>query len=107
MAERLVTDHQKTNEALKTIADSKGVNLPDEPALIMKGKLKLLEKKEGVEFDKAFAEHTVNDHKGDIKAFEKMAGKAGDADVKSFARKTLPTLKEHLALAGKAAAAGQ
>jgi len=105
LAERLVTDHQKANESLKTIADSKGVSLPNEPTLLMQGKLKLLEKKEGVEFDKAFAEHAVNDHKSDIKTFEKVANGNGDAEVKSFAKKTLPTLKEHLALAEKAAGA--
>ena len=65
----------------------------------MKGKLNLLEKKEGAEFDKAFAEHTVNDHKSDIKSFEKAAKDGVDADVKAFAEKTLPALRMHLSTA--------
>ena len=39
------------------------------------------------------------DHKKAVKAFEKAANEAKDADVKAFAAKTLPTLKEHLSMA--------
>ena len=41
----------------------------------------------------------VDDHKDDIKAFERAADKAQDPEVKSFAAKTLPTLKTHLQFA--------
>jgi putative membrane protein len=38
----------------------------------------------------------VEDHQKDVKAFEREATSGADADVKAFAAKTLPTLKEHL-----------
>ncbi len=44
-------------------------------------------------------------HEKDVTAFEATANGAVDADVKAFATKTLPTLKQHLemirAIAGK------
>jgi putative membrane protein len=44
----------------------------------------------------------VSDHKEDVAEFEKEAKSGKDADVKAFAAKTLPTLKEHLEMALKA-----
>ena len=41
----------------------------------------------------------MSDHKKAVKAFEKASNEAKDADVKAFATKTLPTLKEHLTMA--------
>jgi putative membrane protein len=41
----------------------------------------------------------VTDHKEDIAECEKEANAGKDADVKAFAAKTLPTLKEHLQMA--------
>jgi putative membrane protein len=43
----------------------------------------------------------VKDHKKDVSAFRKEAKGAKDADVKSFAAQTLPTLEDHLAMAQK------
>jgi hypothetical protein len=40
--------------------------------------------------------HMLDDHKKDVAEFEKESKSGGDPDVKSFAAKTLPTLKEHL-----------
>lgn len=40
----------------------------------------------------------VSDDKEDIKKFQR-ADKGKDAELKQFARQTLPTLKEHLQLA--------
>ena len=45
----------------------------------------------------------LKDHKKDIIAFEKQANHGQNAQVKEWAKKTLPTLKEHLALAQRAA----
>ena len=41
----------------------------------------------------------VADHKEDVAEFQKQAKSGGDADLKGFASKTLPTLQEHLTMA--------
>lgn len=95
----MATDHSKANNELKGIAASKNIALPaavgDDNTKMMND---LMEKK-GKDFDKAYMNMMVDDHKGDIKEFEDAADKSKDADMKAFAAKTLPTLKKHLSRA--------
>jgi len=62
-----------------------------------------LSAKSGPEFDQAFVKHALKDHKKDISKFEKAAAEAKDEQLKAFAEKTLPVLKEHLQMAQAAA----
>ncbi len=104
VAEMLVTDHTKANAELKKIATAKGAEVPDSPGATQKANLMLLKTKKGASFDAAFADDSVKDHKATIALFEKAAKELDDPDLKAFAEKTLPTLKEHLAMSERAAA---
>lgn len=90
----LVKDHSAANEELKALAASKGVTLP---STLPAAKQKRLDKiSADKNFDKEFVKEVgLDDHKQDIKLFEKAGKDADDADVKAFATKTLPTLKAH------------
>ncbi len=90
----LVKDHTAANEELKTLAASKGVTLP---TAVPADKKKRLDKiASAKDFDKEFVKEIgLDDHKTDIRLFEKASKDADDADVKTFATKTLPTLKAH------------
>jgi putative membrane protein len=98
-AEKLATDHTAANTKLKALAETKKVSTANEPSTMAKAKSKMLDGKTGADFDKAYIDATVTDHKKDIAAFEKAANEAKDQDVKNFANQTLPTLKEHLTAA--------
>ena len=100
-AKMMIEDHTKANEELKALASSKGVEAPDDPSLLQRGKSKLmLSTADGADFDRRYAESMgVDAHKETIELFEKAAGSAEDADVKAFAKKTLPKLQEHLKMA--------
>jgi putative membrane protein len=98
-AEKLATDHSASNTELKVLAESKKVSTASEPSMVAKGKSKLMDAKTGADFDKAYIDAMITDHKKDIEAFEKAANEGKDQDVKNFASKTLPTLKEHLSAA--------
>jgi putative membrane protein len=50
----------------------------------------------GTTFDKSYIKGMVDDHKEDIKEFQKEASTGQDADAKAYAAATLPTLKAHL-----------
>jgi putative membrane protein len=99
--QRMVDDHTKANDELKSIAGQKNVTLPaslDAKDAAMKNKMSGLK---GAAFDKAYVADMVKDHKKDIAEFEKEANSGSDPDVKAFASKTLPTLKEHLSMIEK------
>ena len=85
--QHMVADHSKANADLKTLADSKKVEVPTESSTVAKRKAKLLEARSGDDFDKAFAKAMVSDHEKAIEAFAKAANKSEDADVKAFAAK--------------------
>ena len=92
-SQRLIDDHTKANNELKTLAEQKGVTLPpDNPSAVSKN----LSSKTGSAFDQEFAKMAVADHQKDIAAFEKEASAGSDPDVKAWATNTLPTLRAHL-----------
>src|SRR2546429_4055644 len=96
---RMVDDHSKANDELKSLASQKGVDVPSEPGAKEKADMARLSKLSGAEFDRAYMKEMVNDHKKDVAEFQKESQSAKDADLKSWAGKTLPTLKEHLKMA--------
>ncbi len=102
--EQMVADHTKANKELMAVAQSKGIKVPttmDEKCQAMCEKLKALK---GAEFDKAYMAHMVKDHENDVSEFTKYSKDATDEQVKAFATKTLPTLKEHLQMSREVAA---
>ncbi len=95
-AQRMVQDHTKANDELKSLAQEKGVTLPtdmDAQGKEMKAKL---EKLSGAQLDKAYMHGMVLDHNKDVHEFRTESKMAKDSDLKSWAEKTLPTLQDHL-----------
>jgi putative membrane protein len=96
---RMVTDHSKANDELKTLATQKGMSLPTDVDAEHKNKADELSKKSGKDFDKAYMDDMVKDHEKDVAEFQKASQNAADADLKAWATKTLPTLQDHLKMA--------
>jgi putative membrane protein len=55
--------------------------------------------KSGAEFDKAYADLMVKDHKEDVDEFKKESEKGNDPELRAWAGETLPTLEHHLKMA--------
>jgi putative membrane protein len=92
---RMASDHGKALEELKQLASQKGMAVD---TALDRGHQRLydrLSKLNGADFDRAYMKEMVKDHDKDVKAFQKEADAGKDADVKAWAGKTLPTLKEH------------
>lgn len=92
----LAKDHAKANKELKSLASSKNIALPASIGDDKTDKMNDLMKKQGKDFDKAYMNMMVDDHKNDIDMYQKVADDSKDAAMKDFAAKTLPTLKKHL-----------
>ena len=84
---RMVTDHSKANDELKSIASKKGVQLPTKQH---SGKWTS---------DKAYMDMMVKDHEKDLAEFKEQANSGSDPDVKKFAEETAKVVQEHLDLA--------
>ena len=97
--QRMVDDHGKANEQLSSIAQQKNVQVATELTGKAKADQDRLSKLSGEQFDRAYMQLMVQDHRKDVAEFRKQSTKAKDADVKSFASQTLPTLEDHLKLA--------
>jgi putative membrane protein len=93
--ERMVADHTKANEELKTVAGRAGIPVPTQMEETHREHVQKLSKLKGAEFDKAYMEMMVNDHEQDVEAFREQAEEQ-KSDVDRWAAKTLPTLESHL-----------
>ncbi|MEO6933177.1 MAG: DUF4142 domain-containing protein [Chitinophagaceae bacterium] len=92
----LVADHTKVGDELKALAATKNITVPAILGEDQQKHINDLQKVTGKDFDKEYMSMMVDDHKKDISAFEDASNKGSDADIKSFASKTIPTLKMHL-----------
>ena len=84
---RMVTDHGKANDQLKSIASQKNVELPSK------------EPTETWTSDKAYMNTMVRDHEKNLAEFKEAAKSGRDPDVKKFAEDTAKVIQEHLDLA--------
>lgn len=99
LAEEMIQSHTKVNEELKQIADQKNVALAQGLSEDQQDKFNKVIKKEGTDFDEAYAEKLVSDHKDAVDLFEKASEKEEDADFKNFFTKNREEIKHHLVAA--------
>jgi len=103
-AQRMVADHSKAHAELKQLMSNKNVTLTAEPNAQQKADKDRLSKLSGAEFDREYMSLMSAGHDKAVAAFEEEARNGHEADVKTWAAKILPTLKEHQSLAKQIAA---
>lgn len=92
----MVKDHSAANDKLASLAASEGVSLPTTSSagqMASKGKLEMLF---GDKFDKAYIKDQLKAHGDAVALFKKELASGSDAQAKSFASDTLPTVQAHL-----------
>lgn len=97
--QRMVDDHSKAADELKSLAQKKNITVPTEVSSKDKALHTRLSKLHGEQFDKAYMQAMVSDHRTDVQEFRHESTSGADPDVKAWAAKTLPTLEDHLKLA--------
>jgi putative membrane protein len=102
-ARRMVKDHEKTSKELKALIDSGKVKatLPTALDSAHQKLLDDLKAKSGKDFDAGFDQAQVKGHQDAVALFEAYAKGGDNADLKKWAARTLPHLKQHLAMAEK------
>jgi putative membrane protein len=96
---RMVEDHGRANDDLRSLAKNKNIALPTSLHAKDQALKDRLSKLSGPAFDRAYMTAMLTDHQKDVSEFKREAMGAQDPDVKAFASKTLPTLQDHLKLA--------
>lgn len=95
-AAMMVADHTKAGEELGKIAAVKNITLPVSLGTDATKHIEKLGEKSGSDFDKAYMDMMLDDHKNDVKKFEDAAKDCKDTELKAFASSTLPVLYKHL-----------
>jgi len=98
-AQKMVDDHTKANKELLDIA-GKG-RLPVAPRMDARHQkiAETLAGLSGAAFDREYMTGQVKDHEETVALFEKEASAGTNENLKSWADKTLPHLREHLKMA--------
>jgi len=98
-AEMMAHDHSKANKELLALADKKKMTAATRMDAEHEKAAAELAKLTGAAFDREYMAGQVKDHKEAVALFETEAKEGRDEDLKAWAEKTLPTLRDHLKMA--------
>lgn len=99
-AQKMIEAHTAAHKELQDLAARKGFTLPDDPSVVQRTELLALQALSGGPFDSMYAARIGESaHENAVELFEKATREAKDPDVRAFAEKMLPKLKEHLEMA--------
>jgi putative membrane protein len=90
IAARMVADHTRINKELTALATRKGVTFNTSGVKA--------QNLGTADFDRAYLKLLEELHRADIADFERQAKSGDDSELKSWASKTVPILKQHLAM---------
>lgn len=97
----MVTDHTKANEKLTALAAQDGFTVSMGPTSTQQAAINHLKALQGPSFDSAYKTMMLDDHQKTVALFKAEAASGANMDLREFAKDTLPTLENHLAMAGK------
>jgi putative membrane protein len=94
-AQQMVDDHTKANKDLMALAMSKKWNVATTVDRDHQAAYDRLAKLEGKSFDLAYLENQANEHRNVVALFDQASREASDADLKAWATRVLPALRDH------------
>ena len=95
-AQRMIDDHTKMGEELKTLANTMGATVPSELSESAKQKKEELQKLSGKKLQDKYIDIMVDDHEKVVDLFREQSESEEDPQLQSFASRNLPVLQEHL-----------
>ncbi len=100
-AQKMIADHKKTSDELKSVVQTGDMKLDIPTALdsTHQGKLDKLKGLSGADFTKQYHDDQVTAHKNATDLYKRYAESGDNAALKAFAIKTKPHLDEHLKMA--------
>jgi putative membrane protein len=93
-AEAMLAEQSETDDELARIAGGRGLQVATAPAPEQQQWLDQLQSLSAADFDRQFSDLVVKDHRQIIGLFELEATHGQDDDLRAFAQKILPALKD-------------
>jgi putative membrane protein len=93
-AQKMIDDHGAANAKLQTIAGAQKLQVPKETDAKHKSDLEALTSANG-SVDQSYVKMQQEAHADAVKLFQDYAADGDNAELKTFAQQTLPTLKMH------------
>jgi putative membrane protein len=94
--QKMVEDHTQLGEQMKPVAQQLGVKEPKGPSKKDKELAAKLEGLSGQQFDEAYIQAMVKDHKQDLKEFKFAAQTTQNPNVKQVAQQGVGVISQHL-----------
>ena len=94
--QKMVDDHSKLNDQMKQLAPSLGVTPPTQLSAKDEALQTKLQGLSGDQFDKAYIQAMVSDHKKDLQEFKKEAGTTQNSQLKDAAKQGATVIQSHL-----------
>lgn len=96
LGELIKIGHSQSQRDLTTLAKSKKIIVPTNATVSADELYDELYKKSGDDFDKAYVNMTLTEHKETIEIFKIASEECTDKEIKAWAKITLPILQKHL-----------
>ena len=96
--QKMVTDHTRLGDRMKTVAGQIGVTPPSMDTISGMGEEAKLKVLSGKSFDDAYISAMLKDHEDDLEAFKKEMASGTSPEVKRAARQGEAVVQEHLAM---------
>lgn len=96
---RMVDEHTRANGELTQLAASKGMTLPAALDAKHQSAMRRMQALTGERFDREYVKMMVAYHRKTVAEFRREAERGADPDLKAFAARALPALREHLRMA--------
>ena len=94
--EKMVQEHSQLNDQLKPIAEQQGVRPPKALSKKDEATLRKLEGLSGQQFDHAYIETMLKDHKKDLEEFKETANRTQNPQLKDAAQHGAQVIESHL-----------
>jgi putative membrane protein len=99
IAQALLQDHGRLEQELQALSAVKAVPLSGDPSMLQRNHIDTLQHIDDAAFDRHYADVLVVSHQQSIMLFRQAARHAQDADVRAWAKASLPVLEHHLHMA--------
>jgi len=98
-AQRMVQDHSQANDQLRSILAKNGAAVPENADSKGQKEVDKLKSLSGKPFDKEYMDMMLQDHKKDLKEFDRASHNVENLDLRAFAAKNASVIQGHLDMA--------